>query len=144
MTACRIPASPGLCIEVVEEAGARGHPVGEPAHVAHGAGGIGVQIGHLEFAGGEFGEEVDADRFHQWLGERVVDHRVVGPAGKRPGGGHHRRGGSHARRQIPGVVVGSSHDEYLPLVSTGAGAGCLPSLLISLYNDLPSRLRPRN
>ena len=92
--------------KVVEEPGAHGEQVDHLRRVEAGF----VRLGQRDVAVEDLLEELDPDRTHQRLRERVVDQRLRCPAGHRPGGGHHRRGGSHAGCQIPGVVVRPCHN----------------------------------
>ena len=109
--------------ERVEETRAGGHRVG---HVLELPGGLlDVDVGGGEVAGGPSGEEVHADGAHQRLGEPVLDHRVVGLRGDRPGGRHHRGRRSDAGGQVPGVVVCAWH---APALQVGVG-------ILSQYND---------
>ena len=77
-----------------------------------------VDVGGVQVSGGPAGEEVDADGAHEWLGELVVDQGVVGLGGDGSGRGNHRRGGSNAGGEVPGVVVGARHCVLLGLVGT--------------------------
>ena len=90
--------------EVVEKPCPDRHYVGQQAPAP-----VGVNRGQIDAAVDQFDEEVDPDRPHQRLGERIVDDRAVLPAGQRPGRGHHGGGGSDAGRQVPGVGVGALH-----------------------------------
>ena len=106
MTACRMPAGSRLK-ERVEEPGPGGHRVG---HLLELPGGIlVVDVGGVQISGGPSGKEIHADGSHQWLGELVVDQGVVGLGGDGSGRGNHRRGGSYAGREVPGVVIGARH-----------------------------------
>ena len=64
-----------------------------------------VQFGWVQFAAGQPGEQVHADRPHQRLGERVVDQRFVGAGGHGAGRRDHGRGHPDAGCQVPGVSL---------------------------------------
>ena len=102
MTAWRTPAVGGVGEQRVEEAGADRHVFGEVAQVE-----LRIQFCQVDFAVEEPAREVQTDRLHQRLGERVVDQPLT--VGQRALGGHHRGRRTHAGRQIPSVVIGSGH-----------------------------------
>ena len=111
--------------ELVDQTRADGQQVGHRLHAPRVAGN--VDLVAAELAVRPAGEEVDADRPHQRLGERIVDEpRLGGAASAR---GHHGGGGSHARCQIPGVVLGARH----------ASQGSDPILGVSLWRWARSR-----
>ena len=130
--------------ELVEELGAHGHVVGHPGHGPGGSrAAVGdvagvedvVQLGRVQLAAGQPGEQVHADGAHQWLGERVVDQWTLFAGGHGAGRGDHGGGHSDAGRQVPGVAFkpsGGSHffapyRMYLDYLS----------IILSQYNKLP-------
>ena len=107
MTAWRMPALVASAKERVEEAGASGHRV---RHLLELPGRlILVDVGGVQFSGGQASQEVDADGPHERLGELVIDQGVVCLGGDCPGCGNHRGSCSNTGREVPGVVVGARH-----------------------------------
>jgi hypothetical protein len=92
--------------EVIEEAGPHGHHV---PHALHPPLAVVVDLGGVEFASGQPGEELHPDRADQRFGEGIVDQRVGAPAGQRAPDRDSGGSGTHAGGQIPSVVVRSCH-----------------------------------
>ena len=92
--------------EVVEEAGAHGHHVAHPLHSELAAV---VDVGRVQFATGQPGEEVHSHGAHQRLGEGIVDQRVVCPVRQCASDCDAGRSRAHAGGQVPGVVVSACH-----------------------------------
>ncbi len=73
--------------KLVEELGPHRHVVGHPLHADRLT--VAVEVLWSQLAGDKAGEEIHTHRAHQWLGERIIDQRVVGLGGHRAGRCHH-------------------------------------------------------
>ncbi len=90
----------------------------------------GIHVLEVDLAVERPNEEVEADRAHQRLGERIVDQPLA--IGQHALRGDHGGGCSDAGCQVPGVVVGPGHH-----------APCRVAVEISGIADEPRRVRRR-
>ena len=92
---------------IVEVLGAHRHPVDHRLHACRRRV---VDRRDVELTVHHLGEEIQPDRAHQWLGERIVDQTAGILRRHRAPGRDEGRGGADAGRQIPIVVVSAWHD----------------------------------
>ncbi len=84
----------GVGEQLVEMACAHRHALGRPLEVE-----LRVDAVQFDLTVKRLGEEVEADRAHQRLGERIVDQPL--PVGQHALRGDHRGGRAHAGCQVP-------------------------------------------
>ena len=108
----------------VEMPGADSHSLCRALHAEPG-----IEILQLNLTVERLGEEVQADRANEWLGERVVDQPLA--VGEHTLCGHHRGGHPHTGGEIPAVVVGPCHRSPYSRVAVTASESRIASSSLS-------------